>query len=369
MIRIAFVIDTIDKPTAGTEKQLLLLLQHLDRNKFEPVLCVLRHSKWLDEEFEQCPVYYIGIQSFKAPSALVAMLKFVRFLRSGDFTVVHSFFNDGATVGVVAGKLAKVRLNIAARRNQGYWMTPRDFWITKLLNYGVDVITTNSQNTKDWIVRTEGFPEKKIRVIYNGVNLKKFREVSPKVRANFREAHKIPPDAPVVGIVANFRPVKALDVFLRSAQLVVLEVPETHFVLVGDGDQQKLLEKLSRELCIESNVHFLGRRNDIPAILSAFDVGVLASSSESFSNAILEYFAAGLPVVCTSVGGAGEVVEDNVNGYFVPPGDYALMAKKISAIIQDRRATRMKENMRKKVEEFYSLDTMIKHHELLYSVS
>ena len=61
MIRIAFVIDTIASPSAGTEKQLLLLLNNLDRSRFEPVLCVLRTSSWLETEFDLCPLYIVDI--------------------------------------------------------------------------------------------------------------------------------------------------------------------------------------------------------------------------------------------------------------------------------------------------------------------
>src|SRR6056297_1237598 len=109
MIRIAFVIDTIEKPTAGTEKQLLLLLEHLDRTKFDPVLCILRPSKWIDEKFNLCPVYILGLESFKQFRIFLSIWRFVRFLKSNNISVVYSFFKEGVRIGAVAGKIAKVK--------------------------------------------------------------------------------------------------------------------------------------------------------------------------------------------------------------------------------------------------------------------
>jgi len=139
MVRIAYVIDTIDGPTAGTEKQLLMLLRHLDRTRFDPILCVLRSSRWLKEEFNLCPVHEIGVRSFKDPRTLVAMGRFVRLLKTERVSVVHSFFRDGMRVGITAGRLAGVRLNIAGRRSQAYWMTPADHRVIRTLNRWVDL--------------------------------------------------------------------------------------------------------------------------------------------------------------------------------------------------------------------------------------
>lgn len=366
MIRIAFIIDTIEKPTAGTEQQLLLLLKHLDRSKFEPFLCVLRTSKWLEEEFDLCPLYQIDIKSFKTPSSLWSFYRFVCFLRTQKISITYSFFRDGIMVGVPAGKLAKVNLNISSRRNQGYWMTPFDLKITKFLNRWVDIIIANSYNTKEFVQRTEGFPKEKIHVIYNGIDSVKFQNIPATSRLENRLAAGIPLDAYVVGIVANLRPVKSIDVFLRAAQLVIKKIPETYFVIVGDGDQKEELEELVQELSIGDKVRFLGRQEDIPSVLTMFDIGALSSSSESFSNAILEYLAVGLPVVCTDVGGISEIVETNVNGFIVPINDYTMLARKILKIIQNDKLLEMGKASHKIVENYIQLNRMINQYENIF---
>ena len=120
MIKIAYVIDTIESPTAGTEKQLLLLIKHLNRSRFEPHLCVLRSSKWLREEFSECPVFEVGVNSFKRPRSYVGILKFAIFLKNERFNIVQPFFRDSSIVGIIAANLARVKTVVGTRRNQCY---------------------------------------------------------------------------------------------------------------------------------------------------------------------------------------------------------------------------------------------------------
>lgn len=367
MIKIAFVINTIYSPTGGTEKQLLLLLKNLDRSRFSPVLCVVHSSDWLEKEFDLCPVYTMGIHSYSSPGTLGRFLKFVRYLKSEQFDIVHTLFQDGMRIGIPAAKLAGIRTIIAVRRNQGYWMTPFDLKITKLINRWVDLIIANSHDTRQWTADVEGFSLEKITVIHNGIELEPFRALPADTRQQYRARLGIPPDAPVAGIVANLRPVKSIDVFIRAARLVTAAIPATHFVIVGDGDQEDALKLLAKELGIAGNVHFLGRRTDILPLLKTFDVGVLTSSSESFSNAIVEYLAAGLPVVCTEVGGAREAVEEGVNGFVVPVGDYEKLSSMLIKTLGEGNLKTMGEASCRKAGDLFSSAAMFAKYEEIYS--
>lgn len=333
MTKIAFVIDTIESPTAGTEKQLLLLLKHLDRTKFIPYLCVLRSSTWLREEFQFCELYEAEIPSFKSPAAIGSLYRLSQFFREKNINIVQTHFRDGSIAGIIAARLAGVKVVIGTRRNQGYWYTPLEIQLQKLLNHGVTRFIANSESTRQWAAATEGIPAKKIHVIYNAVDLESFQNVAGCDRGAVQLELGIPLGVPVVGIVANLRPVKGIDVFLRAAALVRKQLPASHFALVGEGGERRMLESLAAELGISDAVHFAGRQTDIPRLVKAFDVAVLSSHSESFSNAVVEYLAAGLPVVCTDVGGCRECIQDGVNGFVVPVGDYQALARGILAIL------------------------------------
>jgi len=366
MIKIAFVINTIYSPTGGTEKQLLLLLKNLDRGRFLPVLCVLYKSEWLKKEFDLCPVYEIGIRSYKNPACLYRLWQFVRFIKSENFNIVQTLFQDGMRVGILAGKLAKAPAIIAVRRNQGYWMTRLDRVVFGILNRWVTLFIANSNSTRKWASEFECIPEDKIHVVHNGLQLEPFDSAKTQSRRKLREEFSIPESAQVVGIVANLRPVKAVDVFIRAAKKVSVEIPSAHFVIVGCGDLEGPLRFLAESLGISACVHFLGERRDIVEVLSVFDLGVLSSSSESFSNSIVEYLASGLPVVCTDVGGAREAVIDDVNGFVVGVGDFEAMAGRITTILKTGLVTQMGMQSKIFAGRNFSLAAMIEKHEQLY---
>lgn len=366
MIKIAFVIDTIESPTAGTEKQLLMLIKHLDRSKFQPYLCVLRSSEWLECEFVDCDFVEIGVPSFANPKSYLNILKFVQFLKKARIDIVQTHFVEGSKVGVLAARLAGVKAIIATRRNQGYWHTRLELQILRVLNSWVTCFLANSEHTRQWTIRVEGVDPERISVIHNSIDADQYYRASADLRSAFRVELGFPSDAVVVGIVANLRPVKAIDVFLSAAKLVADNAALARFIVIGDGPELAALESLCVKSGISSKVRFLGKRTDIPELLSCMDIGVLSSNSESFSNAIVEYMAASLAVVCTDVGGAREAVEDGVNGYVVAPCNPQQMADRLLAIIEQNASTTMGLKGRDVSRRLFSHTQIIERYQQLY---
>jgi glycosyltransferase involved in cell wall biosynthesis len=365
MINVAFIIDVIESPTAGTEKQLVTLIKGLDRSVFNPYLCALRRSAWLEEEFDLCPVHFLDAGSFRNPKTYLNILKFSRFLKKNNIDILQTHFRDSNIAGILAAKIAGTKTVISTRRNQGYWHTSLDRVILRLINRWVDCFISNSMSTKAWATGVEGIPPEKISVIHNGMDLEPFR-ASRSFRKAVRAELGIKDTAPVAGIVANLRPVKGLDVFLMAAALVKKSLPEARFLIIGEGPERKNLQKLSSALGLDKSVLFLGRRQDIPRLLGALDAGALTSHSESFSNAVVEYLAAGLPVVCTDVGGCREAVEDGVNGFVVRPGDHVHVAEGLLKVLGGGLSGAMSEESRRKAESLFSLPTMMKNYEEFY---
>jgi glycosyltransferase involved in cell wall biosynthesis len=112
-------------------------------------------------------------------------------------------------------------------------------------------------------------------------------------------------------------------------------VPDAAFVIAGEGELLPGLRELANQLGIAKDVHFIGRCDDVAALLFASHVGVLSSKAEGFANAILEYMAVGLPVVATDVGGVREAISKGQNGFIVPAGDDAQMAARIIEVLSD----------------------------------
>ncbi len=364
MIKIAFVIDTIESPTAGTEKQLLLLIRKLDRSRFTPYLFVLYSSSWLDQEFDGCELINLNITSLKRPSSWLGIVKLARTFKALGIDVVQAHFFDGALVGGLAARLARVKVVLGTRRNQGYWLTRRKFYLQKIINLCFMAFIVNAESTKKWIVDNESVPGKKVHVVYNGIDFRPFAGLDTAVRFCKRDELNIPQQAPVVGIVANLRPVKRIVDFLHAARIVKDQVPQAIFIIVGDGQERPALQALTAELGLEPSVFFLGLRTDIPELLSAFDVGVLSSHSESFSNSVIEYLAAGLPVVATDVGGIRELIRHGENGYVVSPQDHQALAKYITVVLTGN--LEKNEESRLWVKTMFSIEKIVGFTERLY---
>ena len=302
---------------AGTERYVLEVVTRLDRSRFEPHLCCLQDSPRL-REMAGC-VY--PVSSVWRSNGLSLMLALRRTIRENAIDIVHTFAAKATIVGVLAAKGSRAQV-ITSRRNMGYWYTPRLLYLFRYLNRHTTRVLANSEGVKRVVIEAEGLDPEKVDVLYNGVDLERYA------------TGRVPGPA-TVGIVANYRPVKDLALFLQAARVVAAEVPEAVFLLAGQGPLRDELGRLAEELGIARRVTFTDGRGEVPEHLRRMSIGCLSSQSEGFSNAILEYMAAGLPVVATDVGGNAEAIEDDVTGCLVRDRTAEAFARPIVELLRD----------------------------------
>jgi len=159
-----------------------------------------------------------------------------------------------------------------------------------------------------------------------------------------------------------------VEEFIRAMAQVRGTYPEAHGLIVGEVELDEETQALVRELGLQDHLTLLGRRSDMPEVLSAFDVFVLSSHDEGMSNAILEAMAMERAVVATDVGGTREVVRHDASGLLVPPKDPLALADAISTLLADpERARAMGVLGRRIVEEGFSATAMVRRMEQLYT--
>jgi glycosyltransferase involved in cell wall biosynthesis len=208
-------------------------------------------------------------------------------------------------------------------------------------------------------------PGRPILYIPNGISLHPYDE--PVSREDARRRLGWPSDAFAVGIIARVTAIKGhvrlLDVFSRVLQ----RVPGAILVIAGDGPARGEVERRISELRLQSSVHFLGERHDIPLILSALNVFCLPSETEGMPITLLEAMAAARPVVVSRVGAIPDVVEDGVSGILVSPFDSAAIDRALWLLAEDpERAARMGEAGRRRVFQDYNAETALKNYEAVY---
>ncbi len=177
-----------------------------------------------------------------------------------------------------------------------------------------------------------GIPESKMTVIPNGIPVegRKGRSVR-----SLKKELGLPEGVKVVGMVANFAPLKAHEILIRAVPDILAGCPGTRFLLVGDGPLRGSIEKLAQSLGIAQYLHFTGYRPDTAELARIYDVGILSSRVEVHPISLIEIMAAGVPVVAPRVGGIPEIVEDGVSGLLVRPGDPESLAKGILKVLRD----------------------------------
>jgi L-malate glycosyltransferase len=345
--------------SGGSERQAAQLVRLLREDKTHRIfVACLNGEGVLRGEVERLgfdDIPEFRLNSFYDANMLRQLARARRFLRENRIDIIqtHDFYTN--VFGMLAGRLANVPVRIAAKRETGTKTRAQRFVERRAYNFAHKIVA-NAEAVKNHLIET-GAAAGKIEVIYNGLDLARF-DLKNKNRAEILKSFNLPADENLkfVTIVANFRsPVKNQAMFLRAARKVKEKFPDARFVLAGEGELLGEAKNLAKDLGLAGESHFIGRCADVPALLNASDVCVLSSRTEGFSNSILEYMAAGKPVVATKVGGAAEAVREGENGFLIESDDdEALAARLIELLENPRQARKFGERGRQIVKEKFS---------------
>lgn len=329
----------------GSERQAVQLTRLLrEEGSFNVSVATLDNTGVLRDEVEK--LGFTEIPEFKLASFYDAnfvkqLLKCAGFLRENKIDIVHTHDFYTNIFGMFAAQLGGVPLAIASKRETGGMRSKTQKFIEKFAFRQANAIVVNSEAVNKYLL-VEGIKAAKIKVIYNGLDLERLK---PKLtdRKAICDELGLPADENIkfITLVANLRhKVKNQPMFLRTAKRVVQQFPNAHFVLAGEGELREDLEKLAQDLEIAGNTHFIGGCTQVPELLSISFAGVLTSFNEGFSNSILEYMAAALPVSATNVGGASEAIIENETGFLVESDDDESMANRLIELLQDEEKAR-----------------------------
>ena len=209
-------------------------------------------------------------------------------------------------------------------------------------------------------------PPGRTHVIVNGIDARCVA-AGAMTRAAAREKLRLEPDALVLGTVARFDPVKALDSLLRAFALAAARYPAARLVLVGDGPEAPRLRALSATLGIEARVRLAGPIADASRLLPALDLYVSASRKEGLPLALLEAMACELPVAATRVPGHVDVVAEGVTGLLAAPDDHGDLARAMRELMTEpARRSVMGQAGRRRVEDRFGASRMAAETAALY---
>lgn len=362
-LRVLFVVPHM--AVGGAERHAATLLTGFDRERFAGSLLCLQQQGGPGTNLEAVRAAGLPTVELRRSKRDVAgmLLDLVRHLRRErpDVVILRGF--NAETLGRIAGVLARVpRLAVwvhncgdvdphsAARRA-----------VDKVLARVTDAVYGVAHAQKPYITGELGHDGDKVRIVHNGTDLG-WTTPEPAGRdTDLAHALGIADDELVIGTAAVMRPEKDQATLLRAFRHVADARPDVRLVLAGDGRERPRLEALTDELGLRERVLFLGHRDDVPRLLRVFDVFTLSSKTvECFPMSVLEAMSAGLPAVCTDVGGVAEMVDDGVTGRVVPREDpEALAAAFLEVLADPARARAMGLAGRRRVREEFTLQRSI----------
>lgn len=351
-IRVCFAIDNLSR--AGTESQLLALIQHLDRAQFEPSLLLLDGEGDESRSLEpaDCQITRHGVQKLFHPKAAQAAWRLRQIWNDVRPDILQAYFLDASYFTVPIARSCGIGAIVRVRNNLGYWLTRKHRILNRIIRPMVTVSLTNSESGKQALIEADRLPEHRIRVIENGVDLERFAALrEPLLRSEI-----------VVGCVANLRAVKNIDGLMRAAKVVCERYPHVRFRVAGDGEQRA---ELQASLRLGDRFELMGTTSDVPGFLGCVDIAVLPSHSEGMSNALLEYMAAGRAIIATDVG-ANAFVLGGTGNVIPARSDEALSAAICDMIANPEPARVLAKLARQRVESEYSRTAMVRRFEEFY---
>ena len=365
-IRILQVIPDLDY--GGAQRQFVDIVSSIDPLRFDVQVVVLDRIGELGCDLE-LPVSCVGRSRKMDPAALQKLFKIIRTFRP---EIVHSWLFIAHQYTRVACRLLPGPKHVASERGMDLktaYFSKLDRFLKKLVLLGSTPLSTlvlaNSEALRQHL-KDVGVSPRRIRVIRNGLNLDRFAKYTGR---SARQAFGIQDHLRVIGIVARIDRDKDLATFLRMGSILQQRGSPVHLLVIGDGDAlyQQELEYLARQLKIDEITTFTGYRDDVSDLLRGLDVIVLSSTMESFPNTLMEGMACGLPVVATCVGGVPELVVDGETGFLTQPGSDSELASRVQQLLSsDELRMRMGQAGRKRVEDYFSLRSVLKSLESLY---
>ena len=228
----------------------------------------------------------------------------------------------------------------------------------------VDCFIAASEAIRRMLV-ADGIPAERTTTVHEGIDLRHVQTAPP---VNVHEAFWLPHGAPVIGNVAALVPHKGQRHLIEAAHLVVREMPDARFVILGEGELRDALERQVREYHLEKHVLLPGFRTDVLGCIKSFDLFAMSSVTEGLGTSLLDAMACGRPIVATRAGGIPEIVEDGVQGLLVEPRDHRAMARAIVALLRDEpERRRMGEAGLARVRARFTVERMVEQTAAVYA--
>jgi glycosyltransferase involved in cell wall biosynthesis len=267
---------------------------------------------------------------------LAAAWRLSRVLKQLRPEILHAHDPSGVAMAATALSIASPRPRppLVASRRIEFPIARNSFSAWKYAQ--VDCFLAISRAVRDRLI-ADRIPSSKVEIVHEGVDVERLVSLP---HGNLHAALFLPTHSPIVGTIGALVAQKDHHTLIDAAAVVVKQVSDVRFVILGEGDLRPHLEKQIKHLHLERHVFLAGFRADVLELLKDVDVFALSSTHEGMCTSLLDAMAAEKPAVATAVGGVPEVVDDMTTGFLVPPREPEALASRIIQLLKDQALRR-----------------------------
>ena len=338
----------------GTEGQCARTALALAERGVESRVAVFRREGFfLPRVEDKCgPVHEISICRMASFHTVLEVFRLASFIRTGRFNIVHCWDADAAIFGAMASRLARVPF-ITSRRDLGHIYAAWKLRLMQLADRHAAAVVANAEAIAAGLPRSTR-EAARASVIPNMLDVRDFDAAAKRPRSLADEL----PDGRLVVVVSRLDPEKGVDLAVRGFMRLFRSRKDARLVIAGDGPMLADLKGLAAAAG-GSGIVFLGEVMDVPALLAKAEIGMLTpTANEGLSNSVLEYMAAGLPVVATDCGGNRELVRSGLNGLIVAAEEDAVSEAVAFLLDHSKEARTMGAAGRRVVEQMHQPGTV-----------
>lgn len=315
--KLRLLLITHDLEIGGLQKVVVSICKAIDREKFIPQVLCMRRLGTFAPEIEAMGIKVELLPQTKSGLDYLAFLKIARIIRRDNIDIIHTHnkqpFLDGSIAALLCGGKRLVHTDHARFFPDKVKYMVAEWFLSHFAKKMVGV----SEPTTENLHKFEKISYKKLMTIPNGIDETPF--VNAKKSEKRAREIGIKKNGVVFGLIARISKPKGIPYLLEAMAKVVKSLPDSTLLLIGEGELEDEMKKISNDFNLSENVIFTGPRTDIPELLKLIDIFVLSSISEGLPMVILEAMAARCPIVSTNVGGIPTVIKDSVNGRIVKP--------------------------------------------------
>ncbi len=315
----------------GCERDLSKIAIGLDRKQFEVHVGCFDPEGMRRREIESAglPVVVFPVKSFASPSILHAGRVFGDYVRRHRIRLVHAYDYPGTMFAVPVGKFYGVPAVVSSQLSHRDLREARERWILRTCDRLSDMIVVNCKAMERHMIEDEGVPQKRLGLCYNGVDTGVFHA------RERRRPEALAGAGVVIGALCVLRPEKGIHLLIEAFARVHAVEASARLVIVGGGPLLATLRSQSDALGLGDSCRFEPATGAVAEWFRAMDIFALPSSSEAFSNALLEAMACGCAPVGSRVGGTPELIKDGETGFLFEAGSVDGLAEKLAILVKD----------------------------------